>query len=392
MSRLVFLHDGLEASGGGETVLLRVAAVARRSAEVDLGTLWTGIAPELGDAASGTFGQLETFGYPGAAPRAGTLLDYRAATRRLHTWLDRREPSAIVAFALRSALYSAPWARRNGVPLVWVCQQTLPLYVSRYGAAKQAILFRFLGQARPWIVALSQAGLLSIERSKPTPRRVRYIPNGVDLARFADVRMSEASQLAWRRDHGIPPGDMVAVCVARLDAHKDHPTLLRALQAAAERGVKVVVACVGACAAPGYERELHALASELGVEDQVVWAGHQVDVRPWFQMADVAVLPSLQECASLALIEAGACGLPVIGSRVGGTPEIVRDHETGLTFEPGDSAGLASALIEIADQPANRQSMGKAMRALVEDHFSQARCDAEWAAFLGELLEPAAHG
>ncbi len=84
---------------------------------------------------------------------------------------------------------------------------------------------------------------------------------------------------------------------------------------------------------------------QLGIAEQIEWVGEVADPRPWLGRADVAVLPSHKEAMGLVLAEAGAAGLPLVGSRVGGIPEVVRDGTSGITFAPDDPNASGEALL-----------------------------------------------
>jgi glycosyltransferase involved in cell wall biosynthesis len=393
MPLLTCLHDELAFFGGGEQMLLRVAALARRHSRTDLGVLWGAGALAVDPAALREFEQVAQLDFPAGGIRPSNALLHRRAAHRLHRWLQSRGASGVLAFGLRSALYAAPLARRSSIPLAWMCQEGFPLYSSRSGKAKQWMIARFLSRAGTQIVCATDQACRALEGLGLPPARLHRIRNGVDVARFTAARMSEQEKRQWRASHGLPRGDLTAVCVARLDPIKDHPVLLKAVRAAGRSGVRVVLVCVGAASVwPAYAARLRALAEGLGVASQVIWTGHQDDVRPWLGMADVAALSSLRECASLALAEAGACGLPLVGSNAGGIPEIVRDGVTGFLFEPGDAEGCAAALVRLAGDPDRRLAMGERLRELVRSELDAAVCDLEWARFLDRLLGRAADG
>ena len=118
---------------------------------------------------------------------------------------------------------------------------------------------------------------------------------------------------------------------------------------------------------------LEALAGELGVRGRVRFLGLQSRVEPYMQAADALVCPSRwAEAAGLVNIEAQACGLPVLASRIGGIPEYVMDGRTGLLFPPGDDAALAAAARRLTDDPGRRRDMGRAARELAVGRFSAA--------------------
>jgi glycosyltransferase involved in cell wall biosynthesis len=116
------------------------------------------------------------------------------------------------------------------------------------------------------------------------------------------------------------------------------------------------------------DQEMSALAAEPGVE----WLGRVEDVRSVWARAAVAVLPSTYgEGLPRALLEAAACGRPIVATDTPGCREVVRDGENGLLVAPHDVAALAEAIAALARDPARRQAMGWAGRALVEREFAE---------------------
>ncbi len=118
---------------------------------------------------------------------------------------------------------------------------------------------------------------------------------------------------------------------------------------------------------------LIAQCSELGISDQVCFAGFQKDMPGFLSMIDVMVLPSLYEGLPLCVIEALAMEKPVIATAVDGTPEIVIPDKTGLLVEAEDPAGLADALAFALDNQDTMRQMGKSGREFVLDNFSLQR-------------------
>jgi len=111
-------------------------------------------------------------------------------------------------------------------------------------------------------------------------------------------------------------------------------------------------------------------AAALGIRDDCVFARFTDQVTDWLRAIDIFVLPSVSEALSNGLMEAMACGCAVIASKVGGNPELVRDGETGLLFEPGDAGGLAAALATLIQNEARRKKMAAAGTAFIQEHFS----------------------
>ena len=106
----------------------------------------------------------------------------------------------------------------------------------------------------------------------------------------------------------------------------------------------------------------------------VAFLGNRAEVQPFIQAADCLVCPSIwQEAAGLANIEALACGVPVVASRIGGIPEIVDHGTTGLLFAAGEPDELAAAIRRLAADPDLRRKMGEAARTAAVERFSAER-------------------
>lgn len=308
--------------------------------------------------------------------------------RRLRSWIAEPRADALLAFSFPIAIRAAVVADRLGIPCAWVWQLSLPLFESRFAAAKQWLSLQILRRSGVRIVCPTRIAVRELERLGIPAARLQQIPNGIDLTYFSDAGMSAPEKAAFRSTRGIPAGDLVAVCVARLDLLKDHETLLRSVRRAADDGVRVSLVCVGGADSgdEAHVQRLRRSADALGVTDRVLWAGRQSDVRPWLAAADVAVLASRREVAPLALGEAGAAGLPLVASRVGGIPELVAHRQSGLLFVPGDASGCAAALVELARDPGLRHRLGAAARDRVSKELDRADTDARWSEFLTSLL------
>ncbi len=172
------------------------------------------------------------------------------------------------------------------------------------------------------------------------PSQIMVLPNAVDVERF--TRLGRNASL---RRELCGDATAVGVFVGRLLPVKGLDLLLKcwAQVFAGREDVRLVL--VG----DGTQRDaLKALAVELKIDEQLVFAGHADDVAPFLSVADFAVLPSLSEGLSNSLLEYMASGLPVVGSRLSGTEDFVMPGKTGWLFEPGDSAGLVKALSLVA--------------------------------------------
>ncbi|HKV37747.1 MAG TPA: N-acetyl-alpha-D-glucosaminyl L-malate synthase BshA [Blastocatellia bacterium] len=139
----------------------------------------------------------------------------------------------------------------------------------------------------------------------------------------------------------------------------------------------------------GPERQdAEALAARLGVTDSVLFAGQQpqLKIRDYLSIADVLLLPSQSESFGLVALEAMACEVPVIATRVGGIPEVVEDGGTGYLFEVGDVAGMAQAAFNILKDPAGRQRLGTQGRQVAIERFSSDKIIPQYEALYKDVV------
>ena len=162
------------------------------------------------------------------------------------------------------------------------------------------------------------------------------------------------------------------VCVARLRPVKNLGVLLDACHTLAMDGVTARAVVIGE--GPSLAA-LEAHRSRLGLDDRHVTflgAADQSTVRDWWQRATVGVLTSLSEGMPVSLMEAAACGVPVVAPAVGGIPELVAHGVTGLVTAVDDAAAIAAGLRRVLTDPVLRAAMSTAARARAEARFSLA--------------------
>lgn len=207
---------------------------------------------------------------------------------------------------------------------------------------------------------------------------IQVIYNGVDPTEFRPA----TDRPALLRELGLLPDRKYVVTVARFHPIKDHSTLLTAFARVARQLPDVDLLLVG----DGPLRpELEAQATELGIVDRVQFWGVRRDVARILQAADLFVLPSISEAASLTLLEAMACGCPVVVTDVGGNPEIVREGIDGLRVPRGDSTAMAAAIERLAADSAQREAFGVSARQRICDVFDQSAAIQQFARLFEEL-------
>jgi glycosyltransferase involved in cell wall biosynthesis len=170
--------------------------------------------------------------------------------------------------------------------------------------------------------------------------RIHRIGNGIDVDAYRPA--TPAQRAILRRELGLPAGPLVAYA-GRLAPEKGPDLLVDAWPRvlAEVPAARLVVLGDGPIAADVRRR-----AAELGVGDSVDFRGPVPDTAPWLRACDAFALPSRTEGMPVALLEAMACGLPVVATSAGGTPEFLEDGVTGRLVRPEDPAALAVGLVE----------------------------------------------
>lgn len=189
------------------------------------------------------------------------------------------------------------------------------------------------------------------------PEAVRVIPNGVDAGIFRPMERIPA-----RRRIGLPEDRPILLTVAGLYEGKGQQTVLDALPALLERHPRLLYVMVGSPRpGEGYRRRLGLAASRGGLQDHVYFAGSRPhgELAGWFNAADVTVLATRSEGWPNVLLESLACGTPVVATRVGGTPEIVRDERDGFLVPYGDTGALIRALLQALDTKWDRATLSR---------------------------------
>jgi sugar transferase (PEP-CTERM/EpsH1 system associated) len=211
-------------------------------------------------------------------------------------------------------------------------------------------------------------------------RRIEVIHNGIDPDQWPMPDDQYRSDV--RRSLGIDENQPVILQVGTLRPVKDHLTAILSLAHLGESGCRPLLLLAGDGPMRNQiELEVH----RYGLAKQVRFLGARDDVADLWQAADVGLLTSLSEGISVALLEAMACGRPVVATDVGGNPEIVIDEQTGLLAPRGDAPALAAALHRLLSDETLRKQFGQAGRTRVEQHFSQQQMHDRYMAIYREL-------
>jgi glycosyltransferase involved in cell wall biosynthesis len=226
-------------------------------------------------------------------------------------------------------------------------------------------LSRFLNRRYDRIVAPSRAILDAVARDEgASPDRMLCIPNGVDTERFRPVDAGQRQVL--RKALGFPADALLVGCVGSLTPVKRHADLLDAFAKVLAQSTNTHLLLVG----DGPLKD--AIATRAAAPDlagHVHLLGQNADVQHVLQALDLFVLASETEGLSNAILEAMACGLPVVATRVGGNPEVV-DAECGELTTAGDADELAETMLGLLHDAGKRARMGECARRRVLANYS----------------------
>lgn len=287
---------------------------------------------------------------PGAGLRMN--LQARAMAFAAKRWLRRRQSQG-QRFDLIDAHYfypdgvaAAALSRASGLPLMITARGSDLNLIGRHAGARAAMLDA-CAQAGACVGV--SAALVEVLRGWGVPEhKLHTMRNGVDLARFQPQSQAEA-----RRQLGLDEGAQLLLCVGHLVELKGHALVIDALSQLRAAWPALRLAIIG----DGPERAaLQAQIERLGLQQQVrlVGALANTELAPWYGAADLMLLPSSREGLPNVLLEALACGTPVIATAVGGIPEVLNDARCGSLLSERSVPALAGAIEQALRLPADR--------------------------------------
>ncbi len=288
-----------------------------------------------------------------------------AAVAELIRIYRRERPDLVHQVAMKPVLYGSLAAALTGVPAIVNALAGMG-YVFTSSAVKARLLRPLIKKAFRWLLDHANARLIlqnpddvaAMSAGTVAPNRIVQIRgSGVDTTAFAPAPE--------------PSGTPVAVMVSRMLWDKGVGELVEAARLLQRRGVPLRVVLVGSRDPENPpsipERQLR----DWDASGDVAWWGERSDVANIWANCHIAVLPSYREGLPKSLLEAAACGRPLVATDVSGCREVVRDGATGLLVPPRDARALADALERLARDRDLRRRMGAAARDLVTREMSE---------------------
>jgi len=305
------------------------------------------------------------------------MLTWIAGKNQLRKIAESLDPKIIHSNSATAHLYAGAAAKKLDVPCLWHARdlRRLPFPVNSICRGADAI------------VAVSQC-VADFLRAEGFPRsRIKRIHNGIGV----EAWRSSVTNRDVRAEIGLERQSRMLLMAAQFAPWKRHEDALHAMPYILQREPSARLVLAG-CDLRGchaeLEENLKSLAAELGIDEQVHFIGLRDDMPDLINAAEVIIIPSDAEPFGRVAIEAMALETPVVGTRAGGLPEIVRDGETGLLVVPRFPESLAKACLTLLENPSLARRLGEAGRARVEETFDGKRMARETMALYHKLRVP----
>jgi glycosyltransferase involved in cell wall biosynthesis len=270
----------------------------------------------------------------------------------------RRKKCTLVHFHdAHSAAIGAAAAKLTKVPLRVLSRRVdFPL--------KKNLLSRLkYGKDLDVIIAISEGVKNVLVDSGIEAKLIKVIPSGIDFIPFHEAEHSDY----LRRELNFGPDDFLVGIVAHLADHKGHKYLIQAAELLKKESPKIKIIIVGE---GPLHMQLQKQVEQIHVEDMVFFLGFREDIPQILCSLDLFVLSSYLEGMGTSILDAMACRLPVVATKVGGIPEVVVDGETGLLVPPKRSASLAKAILKLYKNKDLAEKMGEKGYRVVHEKFS----------------------
>ena len=265
----------------------------------------------------------------------------------------------------------------------------------KFGTSRSSLPFRlFLGFRNVILKKADAFSAISAEiASEWTSNRVplnkiHLIPNGVDTTRFAPVNAKQKAFLRVKLT--LPQAAIIAIYTGRLVSYKGLPLLLKVWDEIRCRHEDVILllAGTGGLDIHNCEAQLHDYVKSAGLEENVWFLGPVQNIPEYLQAADLFVFPTENDAFPSSLIEAMACGLPIITTPVGAIKTIILHQETGLFVQPGNRQQLYEALVAIVSDKTLASRLGQAGRQIVEERYSAGNTVGKYISLFENTLQP----
>lgn len=366
--RVGFFFSYLEVGGAERLVQNLAPALALKGIDSYFLCLYT----------AGSIGtQLREAGFPVEVLGCRSRFDWRIA-RWLSEWLHANRIQILYTIDSPLPMAWAGLARRRG----WVERYCIGYHSHvRIGRLWQRYLAeRIALPVADRVIALSDSHRRALQARYHLPNsRLVVIPNGVDT----HFLKPPDSPSACKQQLGFDPSTPLVSIVAQLRPEKNHRLFIEAARRVHPSDPQARFLIVGS---GPLREELEAQVKKLQAEGYVHFLGLRQDLPLIWGASDIGVLCSSTEALPISLIEAGACGVPAVATRVGGIEEVIQHERTGLLVPPADPQALAAAILSLLADPVKRAELGERFLHTVRERFSMEHAIESYAALFHSLL------
>lgn len=300
--------------------------------------------------------RLEAHGIPVRFLNADSALNFGSAIRRLRRCWRSDRPQVAQTFLFHANVLSALATFKRRIPVL-----SFGFRVSDPTGWRQ-YLERFVADRAARVVCVSDS-VADFARQKVgiAADKIQVIPNGIEMDQYTDAKPADLTAF------GVPPGAKTIVCVARLTEQKGVDRLVRAAPQILSHLPDHHLLLVG----DGPDRpQLGELALQLGVADHLHFAGWQAEIPAILRASTLLVLPSRWEGMPNALLEAMACGLPVVSTRTDGVQQVLGPLSDQQTTADHTPQAIADKVVKVSGDTELSRHLGRENQQRVRDKFS----------------------
>lgn len=286
---------------------------------------------------------------------------------RLWFLFRKEKPDIVHLHTSKAGALGRIAARLSGVPLV-IYSTHGHVFYGYFGPIMSAFIIaaeRILSSFCDVITVLSELEKKELIAKRIAPEsKLRVIYNGINLDAFLNPHFDLKNKKEGFNFSAEAP---VIGLISRLEPVKNPLSFVEAARLISEHNKEARFLVIGEGV---LRKDMEELSSKLKIYDKFFFAGFRRDVPELLQIMDIVVQPSFNEGFGLSIIEAQAAAKPVVATRVGGIPEVLKDGGTGILVPSGDAVALSSAINDLLENKHKAVKMGEAGRNFVESRFS----------------------
>ncbi len=274
-------------------------------------------------------------------------------------------------------------------PALKLARSNAPLFFTKQlGSfiAKKDILHKVIYSRVTAAFAISSVIKRNLIETTPLPEsKIFILHNGVDTKLFDPDKFSPSD---FKEEIGIKPNELTIGMIARFTPGKGHEEFIKAAEIVSRKheNIKFIVVGEPSLGEDDYAEKIKALASELKLNDKIIFTGYRSDIPKVLAGMDIFVFPSHSEAFGIALVEAMAMKKAIVCSKADGTLDICIDNETGLFFEKGNHKDLANKLETLINDGTLRTLMASNARKRAVEKFDIERVTDKVTKFYSKYL------